>query len=117
MEGKIDDPSDYKQTSVLPVLGKVFERSIFRRVQSYADKFNIIRNTHFGFRPKRSTNDTILTMLEEVSTSLSNKKLTVQNKLLDITKVFDTVDHSNLLSKIETVVNQRACFKTFGILP
>ena len=95
-EGDIDDPSDYRPISLLPVLGKIFERIIFKRAQSYVDKFNIIRNTQFGFRSNRSTVDAILTLLEEVSTSLSNKKLIVQNTFLDLTKAFDTVDHSSL---------------------
>ena len=77
-EGDIDDPSDYRPIWLLPVLGKIFERLFFKRAQSYVDKFNIIRNTQIGFRSNRSTVDAILTLLEEVSTSLSNKKLTVQ---------------------------------------
>ena len=100
-EGDNDDPSDYRPISLLPVLGRIFERIIFKRAQSYVDKFNIIRNTQFGFRSNRSTVDDILTLLEEVSTSLSNKKLTVQNTVLDLTKAFDTVDYSNLLKKLE----------------
>ena len=40
-------------------------------------------------------------MLEEVSTSLSNKKLTVQNTFLDLIKAFETVDHSKMLIKLE----------------
>ena len=100
-EGDIVDPSDYRPISLLPVLGKIFERLIFKRAQSYVDNFNIIRNTQLGFRSKRSTFDAILTLLEEVSTSLSNKKLTVQNTFSDLTKAFDTVDHSNLLIKLQ----------------
>ena len=47
-EGDINDPSDYRPISLLPVLGKIFERIIFKRAQSYVDKFNIIRNTQFA---------------------------------------------------------------------
>ena len=100
-EGDIIDPSDYRPISLIPVLGKLFERIIFKRAQPYADKFNIIQNTQFGFRSNGSTVDAILKLLEEVSTSLSNKKLTVQNTFLDLTKDFDTVDHSNLLINLE----------------
>ena len=100
-EGDIDDPSDYRPIWLLPVLGKTCERIIFKRAQSYVDKFNIIRNTQFGFRLNKSAVDAILNLLKEVSTSLSNKKLTVQNTYLDLTKAFDTVDYSNLLIKLE----------------
>ena len=53
-EGDIDDPSHFRPISLLPVLGKIFERIIFKRAQSYVDKFIIFRNTQFGFRSNRS---------------------------------------------------------------
>ena len=49
-KGDIADPSDYRLISFFPVLGKIFERIVFKRAQLYVDKFNIIRNTQFGFR-------------------------------------------------------------------
>ena len=94
-------PNCLKIGKIVPIFKGPFKGLIFKRAQSYVDNFNIIRNTQLGFRSKRSTFDAILTLLEEVSASLSNKKQTVQNTFSDLTKVFDTVDHSNLLIKLQ----------------
>ena len=46
-EGEKDNFSDYRPISLLPVISKVFERIIFKRVNSYVEKFKILDYNHF----------------------------------------------------------------------
>ena len=68
----------------------------------------------FGFKSKRYLVDNvIITLLEEVLSSLKNQKPTIWYTYQDLTKTFDTVDNSELLFKI-FFLNEKACAETFG---
>lgn len=66
------------------------------------EKFNIISNSQYGFRRKRSTEDAIVTLTSHVSELLDKGKkcLTI---FLDLKKAFDTVSVPILLQKLESV--------------
>ena len=65
-EGNDIDPSNYRPISLLPVVGKIFERVIHNRMNHYLTKYQLLQNCQFGFRSKRSTNDALITLIEEV---------------------------------------------------
>ena len=52
-----------------------------------------------GFRKKNRTQNTLLVMTEKLKT-LSNKKLKDGALFMDLSKEFDTLDHSLLLTKL-----------------
>lgn len=52
---RADDPKSYRPISLLPVLGKVLERIIFKRIREHLDDNEVIIPEQFGFEPGKNT--------------------------------------------------------------
>ena len=96
---KKDDPSNFRPISLLPFIGKVFERIIFDQIQNYLNVFEILSDSQFGFRHGKSTVDAIVTLIEEIRSNLHNNSEKTKCTFLDLKKAFDTVDHNILLQR------------------
>ena len=100
-EGNDLDPSNYRPISLLPVVGKNFERVIYNRMNLYLTKYQLLQNCQFGFRSKRSTIDALITLIEQVRQDWDSNTTKTQCTFIDLTKAFDTVDHNLLLEKCD----------------
>ena len=85
---------------MLPVIGKLFEKIIHRRIISFFAKHSILSNRQLGFLGKRSTVDAIIETFDKII-SHQCKKTEFHCTLLDLSKAFDTVDHAILLEKCQ----------------
>ena len=92
--------SNYRPISILPVLSKVFEKIIHKRLVKHLAENNILSPTQFGFRTGMSTIDAIVHFTEYIYEALNNKQSTI-NVFIDYSKAFDTVNHDILIRKLD----------------
>ena len=71
-----------------------------KRIVKFLDKQNILSESQYGFRKKRSTNLAILELVTKISKAIDDNEFTM-GVFLDLSKAFDTVDHVILLQKLE----------------
>jgi len=98
-KGAKSEVSNYRPVSIIPVVGKIFEILLNKRIVGYLEKNLYYSDDQYGFRPKRSTTNAIVKFMKNCVNGLDAK-----NKVLgyfyDMSKAFDTISHNVLLEKL-----------------
>ena len=63
-KGEKSDPSNYRPISSLPILSKIFEMEMKSQMMKFLEEHNILSNKHFGFRKEHSTEQMLLSVLQ-----------------------------------------------------
>ena len=92
--------SSYRPISLLPTLGKLFEKCLLKRIRPILSEHSIIPNTQFGFRSKHSTLHQVHRLTDTIASALENKKYCT-GLFLDVAQAFDKVWHNGLLFKLK----------------
>ena len=91
---------NYRPVSLLPIFGKIFEKIIYSRLYDYLCHKNIIYDKQFGFRKSHSTSHAINFSVNTVAKAIEDKKHVI-GIFIDLSKAFDTINHSILLTKLD----------------
>ena len=99
-KGNTEDVGNFRPVSTLPIFGKIFEKVIYRRIYDFALSQKILDQNQFGFRKSHGTSYAVNYSMKIVQDALKDKQH-VLGIFIDLSKAFDTIDHSTLLVKLD----------------
>ena len=97
-KGSRDEAENYRPILELPILSKITEKVVYKRLSEYLDEHHLLSKQQFGFRPKRSTQLATTLFTDDVRRHVENKNL-VGCIYFDFSKAFDTISHANTTAK------------------
>ena len=97
--GSFSSFDNYRPISILSFLSKIIEKAVHQQVMGFLEVNQLQYKFQFGFRPKWSTELAATLLSDEIRQHVDEGKL-VGATLIDLSKAFDTINHSNLLWKL-----------------
>ena len=99
-KGSHSELGNYRRISLLKIFGKILEHIASARINSYFTKYNLFYDLQFGFRAKHSTNLALINTVDDILNSL-DKNNYVAGIFFDLSKAFDSINHTILLKKLD----------------
>ena len=93
------EPNNYLLISLLLTLSKLLEKVMYSRVYNFLIDTDQIYNSQYGFRSGHSCEHAVSELTSTVLKGFQQNELTL-GLFLDLSKMFDTLDHQILLDKL-----------------
>jgi hypothetical protein len=97
-------PANYRPISLLPIIGKIFDKLINEQLMTHLLQHNLLHNHQYAFRPQSDTTAALTAILDDITDHKSHKRPTLAT-FIDMTKAYDTISHTKLLYKLKHSYN------------
>ena len=108
-KGSRQDPSNYRPISVLPTISKILEKAIHAQFFTYLSDNQLLSSKQFGFKLNASAVTATAMSTDKILSAMDSGMVTGA-VFIDLTKAFDTVNHSILLSKLKCLGVSADCY-------
>ena len=95
-----DQLINYRPISLLMMISKLLEKLMYKRVYAFINKYNILFKSQYGVCSHRSYEQDVQELLGKILQAREDGHKAARI-FLDLSKAFDTLDHSVLLLKLE----------------
>ena len=101
-KGDRHKPENYRSISLTSIVCKMLEHIVHSQIMHHLDVHNLLTDSQFGFRRKRSCESQLLITVNDLAVGLRDREQ-VDAVLLDFSKAFDRVPHERLLRKLDHI--------------
>jgi hypothetical protein len=95
--------TSYRPISLLPIMSKLFEKLILKRMTPIIEEKKLIPNHQFGFRRKHSTIEQVHRITAIIEEAIQKGEV-CSAIFLDVAQAFDKVWHKGLLYKLNKIL-------------
>ncbi len=97
-----DNLNNFRLISNLPFLAKILEQTVASQLLSHLSSNNLFKPLQSGFRKLHNTETALVKVTNDLLMASDSGRLSILI-LLDLSAAFDTIDHSILITRLETV--------------
>jgi hypothetical protein len=98
-----NEVKSYRPISLLPIISKLFEKLLLKRLKPIIENKNLIPSHQFGFRQQHNTIDQVHRITNVIEEALEGRE-TCSAVFLDVAQAFDKVWHQGLMSKLNKIL-------------
>ena len=92
--------NNYCPISLLSIFSRILEKIVFKQLDSFIVKHNLLYENQYGFRSNHSTLHAVISITEKIQKAIDQGYYSC-GIFLDLSKAFDTVNHQILLDKLK----------------